>query len=270
MSNKERTARFRALHAPGGILVLPNAWDAGSARLMEVAGAKAIATSSAAVSWAHGSADGQTIAPETLLRTVAEIVRVTAVPVSVDAEAGLDKTPQGVAAFVMRLCEAGASGINLEDGTDSPDLLAAKIAAIKQAARQAGTDIFINARCDVYLRKLADGDAALAEVLRRGALYRDAGADGLFVPGVADAAVISQIAQTIDLPLNVLVWPGLPAVSALKAAGVRRVSAGAGIARAALGAALRAAHQMLREGRYETIAQEADGLPNMNGLFIAP
>jgi 2-methylisocitrate lyase-like PEP mutase family enzyme len=266
-SLNEKTALFRKLHGPGEILALPNAWDAGSARLIEETGAKAIATSSAAVSWAHGYADGETIPPETLLHAVREIVRVIRVPLSVDAEAGLDATPEKVADLVLELVEAGVSGINLEDGNSPPDLLVAKIKAIKEAVKRKGADIYINARADVYLRKLTAPEGPRDAMIVRGRAYAAAGADGFFAPGVADIADIRAIATTVDLPLNILVWPGLAPIAELKAAGVRRVSAGSGTARAALGALRTATREMLEAGRYDALFKSAEGLQNMNALF---
>jgi 2-methylisocitrate lyase-like PEP mutase family enzyme len=266
-TSNDKTALFRALHGPGRCLVLPNAWDAASARLAEAAGAQAVATSSAALSWAHGYADGETIPPTTLLAAVREIARVTGVPLSVDAEAGLDASPQAVADFVVKLVEAGASGINLEDGSSPPGLLVEKIQAIKAAATNKGYDIFINARADVYLRKLTNPGEMRAAAIARGKAYAEAGADGFFTPAVVDLADIEAIAGAVDLPLNVLIWPGLAPVATLKAAGVRRVSAGAGMGRAALGAFKSAARQLLDEGRYDTMVHSAEGLENMNALF---
>ncbi|HVP84440.1 MAG TPA: isocitrate lyase/phosphoenolpyruvate mutase family protein [Rhizomicrobium sp.] len=263
----EKTAQFRKLHGPDEILVLPNAWDAGSARLIEETGAKAIATSSAAVSWAHGYADGETIPPETLLNAVREIARVIRVPLSVDAEAGLDATPQMVADFVMKLIEAGASGINLEDGNSAPDLLVAKIKTIKEIAKSKGADIYINARADVVLRKLDAPDGALKAMISRGRAYKAAGADGFFAPGVAGVADIKAIVAEVDLPLNILALPGVPPIAELKSAGVRRLSAGSGLARAAFGATKAATRQLLEEGRYDAMFKSAEGLQNMNAMF---
>lgn len=263
----EKTALFRKLHGPGEILVLPNAWDAGSAQLIEETGAKAIATSSAALSWAHGYADGETIPPETLLSAVREIARVIRVPLSVDAEAGLDATPEMVADFVTKLVEAGASGINLEDGNASPDLLVAKIKAIKEAVKRKGADIYINARADVYLRKLPAPDGPREAMIARGKAYEAAGADGFFAPGVTEIADIRAIVDAVKLPLNILVWPGLASIPDLKVAGVRRVSAGSATARAALGALKAATKEMLDVGKYDAMFKFADGLQNMNALF---
>src|SRR4051812_9679943 len=141
-----QSATFRELHRSGSLLVLPNAWDAASARLVELAGAAAVATSSAAVAWAHGHSDGEKLDRATVLAMVREIVRVVRVPVSVDLEAGYSADPAGIADLIGAILDAGAVGINLEDGVESPDLLARKIAVAKQVAQRADRDLFVNAR----------------------------------------------------------------------------------------------------------------------------
>ena len=264
---RESIEKFRAQHAPGKLLILPNAWDAASARAAEDAGAEAIATSSAALAWCHGYPDGEAVPPTTLIAAIREIGRVVKVPVSVDSEGGYSSDPAGAASFVAALIDVGAAGINLEDGSAPPDLLAAKIKAIKSGAKAKGADIFINARADVYLRNLVSDDAKLAEAIRRGHLYRDAGADGLFVPALNDLAGIREVARAVDLPLNSLVQKALPPVATLKAAGVRRVSAGAGISRAAYGAAMRATKMLLDEGKYDAIFASSGDCPEFNRLF---
>ncbi len=266
-SNADRAAQFRSLHNDGAILVLPNAWDAGSARLAEDCGARAIATSSAAVCWSHGYADGETMPTAILLAAVVEIVRAVKIPVSVDSEAGFSSDPEAVADFVMALARAGAVGINLEDGLAPPDLLAAKIAAIKSACEREGVDVFVNARTDVVLKKLVAPENAVREAIARGERYLDADADGLFVPALTDLAAMTKIAEAVDLPLNILTRPGLAPVAELKAAGVRRVSAGAGIGMAALGAARKATKELLEKGRTDAMYAEAEGMPNMNTLL---
>jgi 2-methylisocitrate lyase-like PEP mutase family enzyme len=262
---RQNAETFRALHAPGKLLILPNAWDAASARAAEDAGAEAIATSSAAVAWSHGYPDGEMLPAAILIAAVREIVRVVKVPVTVDSEGGYSPDPAKAAAFVGTLIDAGAAGINLEDANEAPELLAAKIKAIKGAAR--GTDIFINARADVYLRNLVPDDTKLAEAIRRGTLYRDAGADGLFVPALNELAAIREIVRAVDLPLNSLVQKALPPIAELKAAGVRRVSAGASISRAAYGAAMRAMKMLLNDGKYDTIFASSGDCPEFNKLF---
>lgn len=267
-SHSARVSEFRDLHAKGRLVVLPNAWDAASARIAEDCGAKAIATSSAAFAWAQGLPDGEAVTPEMVLETAKQILRVVRVPVSVDSEAGYSADPEKVADFVERLIDIGVVGMNLEDGSEPADLLARKIAAVRKRVAARNADFFINARADVYLRKLVAPDAMLGETLARGRLYRDAGADGLFVPSAFDLGHLAEIAATIDLPLNaVTIARDLPTVSELKDAGVRRVSAGAGTARAAWGAMRRAVLEMLNEGTFGALFAEADGCPNMNALM---
>src|SRR6185369_4891275 len=187
---------FRRLHAPGELLVLPNAWDASSARLVEDCGARAIATTSAGVAWALGHPDGNALPPDALVPAVAAIARVIRIPLSVD-----------VAALVAAVRDAGAAGINLEDGAGTPDLLCAKIAAVKRAV---GDDVFVNARTDVYLRSLVPPAEAVAATIERGRRYLAAGADGLFVPYVQTPADMRAIADAIaPAPLNVMAIPAL-------------------------------------------------------------
>jgi len=265
-TQNQMAARFRAAHAPGRFLVLPNAWDVASARIAEDAGAEAIATSSAAVAWAHGYADGEHLPKARLLQLVGDIVRLAKVPVTADSEAGYSADVPEVAGFVMSLAKAGAVGINIEDGTLPPHLLVEKIKAIKQACTREGVDVYVNARTDVYLKTLVPKEKALEETLARGRLYRDAGADGFFVPWAGDIDAITRIAIAIDLPLNALTFRELPPVAALQDAGVRRLSAGAGLARAAYGATRRAALDLL-VGGYAAMDAEAEGCPNLNGLM---
>lgn len=264
---RDTAEKFRALHARGHILILPNAWDAASAKIAEEAGAQAIATSSAALAWSHGYPDGQKLPPTAFLAAVQEIVRIAKVPVSADSEMGFSDTPDGVAEFVMSLVDAGVVGINLEDRTSPPELLAAKIKSIKAAAKAKDADIFINARTDVYLANLVSDDKKLAEAIRRGKLYAQAGADGLFVPALNDLAGIRELVGTIDLPVNILIFKATPLVSQLKEAGVRRLSAGTAIAGAAYGAAVRATKMLLSEGKYDAIFSSSNDNPNFNALF---
>jgi 2-methylisocitrate lyase-like PEP mutase family enzyme len=266
MSQNQMAARFRALHTAGKFLVLPNAWDMASARIAEDAGAEAIATSSAAVAWAHGYADGEKLPKARLLQLVFDIARLSRVPVTADSEGGYSENIAEVADFVVSLAKAGAVGINLEDGVAPPPVLADKIKAIKQACAREGFDVFINARTDVYLKALVPKEKALDEALMRGKLYAGAGADGYFVPFVGGIDDIRKIAGTIDLPLNALTFKDLPPVAALKDAGVRRLSAGAGMARAAYGATRRATLDLLK-GSYATMNAEAEGCPNLNALM---
>jgi 2-methylisocitrate lyase-like PEP mutase family enzyme len=236
-------ARFSALHDHDTPLLLPNAWDAASARLLQECGASAIATSSAAVAWACGYADGGALPREELLSSLRSITRVVSIPLSADVEDGYGDDPEAVAALAADIVGAGAVGINIEDGAGAPDLLAAKIRAIR--ARLGGTPLFINARTDVYLAGMAQGDAAVAMTIERLRLYRDAGADGGFVPGLADADVAQRIADAVPLAVNVMAMPALPPVAALADAGIRRISLGPALFKLAYAHADRAARAFL-------------------------
>ena len=250
---------FRRLHQGPGLLVLPNAWDAGSARLIESLGARAIATTSAGVAWARGYPDGDVLPIEHLIAVVREMARVVNVPLSIDIEGGYADEPARVAQVVAGVIEAGAAGINIEDGAGTPDLLCAKIEAAREAATRAGVDLFINVRTDVYLRGLASGEAAVDEVVRRAGHYRAAGGDGLFVPILTDTAAIKAIAAAIGpLPLNIMLMPGLPSFEVLSTLGVRRLSAGSAIAQAALGCVGRLTADLLAGNSKEMFANAAD------------
>lgn len=243
------TNPFEALHAGPDVLVLPNAWDGGSARVTEIAGAKAIATSSAAVAWAHGYPDGEALPFDILLNLVREISRVVSVPITADIEAGY-AGEETVADNVEYLIDAGATGINIEDGTGSPDLLCDKIANIKQ---EHGSEVWVNARTDVYLHNLAEGEAAYEETLKRAKSYLEAGADSIFVPMAAGDELLARFAKAIPAPINVLAWPGVPPLAKLKEIGIRRLSAGSGIAKTSLGHIYGLTQAFLAEGRSEPL-----------------
>ncbi|UJR80977.1 isocitrate lyase/PEP mutase family protein [Sandaracinus amylolyticus] len=264
MTNTQRAlARtFRALHHGPDLLVLPNAWDAGSARLVEACGAPAIATSSAAMSWAHGVPDGEHLDVDVLLATVREIVRAVRIPVSVDVERGYSN----VAELISAVIDAGAIGINLEDGSDPSEVLAAKIEAVREVATRRGVELFVNARTDVYLRGLVPNDRAVDEVIRRGTAYVAAGCDGLFVPRLVDSAAITAIASAVRVPLNVLAMPELAPMPELHALGVRRVSVGTGLAQAALATVRKATTELLGH-RPSAMFAERIPVPELNALF---
>ena len=261
-------ATFRDLHAPGRLLILPNAWDAGSARLIEDCGAAAIATTSSGVAWARGYPDGNALPPRVLAAAVGEIARVIRVPLSADVEAGYSDDPRAVADTVTAVMNAGAVGINLEDGAGTPDLLCAKIEAVKAAAAKAGVDLFVNARTDVFLKRLVPSERAVDETIARAKRYRAAGCDGIFVPALAEVAAIHAIvAGVAPLPLNVMAYPGLPEAAGLRELGVRRLSAGAAIASAALGRARSRARAFLADGRSEPLFDESVAYGPTNALF---
>lgn len=229
LTHAERATRFRALHQGRHPLLLANAWDLGSALLIQSLGAPAIATTSAGVAWTQGQGDGGQLSPNAQLSLTASMAARLQVPLSVDIENGYSDDPAAVASFVVELARSGAVGINIEDGTDAPDLLVAKITAIRSGLSVAGLDLFINARTDVYLRALVPAAERVAATLARAQLYAAAGADGLFVPGLSDSGDISTITEGTPLPLNLLAVPGLAAADALHALGVRRLSTGSAL-----------------------------------------
>ncbi|MGB3123158.1 MAG: isocitrate lyase/phosphoenolpyruvate mutase family protein [Pseudomonas sp.] len=259
-------AAFHALHRDT-LLVLPNVADAGGARLVAQLGSRAIATSSAAVAWAHGYKDGNQLPQPLLISTVQSIVRGVNVPVSVDIEGGYSDEPEQVAHLVKAVIDAGAVGINLEDGTGSPALLARKIEAVSRVAESCGVKLFINARCDVYLKGLAPEAQRLEEVLRRADVYQQAGADGLFAAGMHLEREIHQLCQSTPLPVNVLAWAGLPPPATLQALGVRRLTAGSSIAEFLQGAMSQLAEGFLRTGTLHTQGLKAFTYGEVNGLM---
>ena len=262
-------ATFRALHGPGQFLILANAWDAGSARLIESCGAPAIATTSAGLAWSRGYADGDAVPPRVLAAAIGEIARAIRMPLTVDVEQGYSDDPASVGATVAMLADAGAVGINIEDGAAPPALLCAKIAAAKRAAAHAGVDLFVNARTDVLLRGLAPAGRAAAEIAARAAQYRAAGCDGIFVPYLLDTDAIRAVAAVVDpLPLNLMAVPGLAAAAELRVLGARRLSAGAAISKAALGLTRRLAADFLDRGQSDALFSPGDvDWAAMNALF---
>lgn len=258
---------FRDLHA-SGLLILPNAWDAGSAAIMASLGAKAIATTSAGVAWGLGWPDGDFLPADRAVQACADIVRAAGgLPVSVDFEGGYSDDPATVAALAKRLVAAGAAGINIEDAGGPAEALAAKIAAIRAAV---GPDLFINARCDLWLRGVGEAGGRVAEAARRAAVYAAAGADGFFAPGLTDPEGISVLTKAVSLPVNLLAMPGLPDGSELARLGVRRLSAGSGLTSAAYGRALRLARDFLNDGASGPMGEDALSWGEMNALMPTP
>ncbi|WP_433010252.1 isocitrate lyase/PEP mutase family protein [Kribbella sp. CA-294648] len=250
---------FRALHDDGP-LVLPNAWDPGSARAIEAAGAKAVATTSAGVSWAEGVADAGGLTRDTALAVLRRIANVVSVPITADLESGYGATPAEVGATVTEVLAIGVVGINLEDSVDhvltEPAFLAERIAAAREAAVAAGIDLVINARTDTHL--FGDGTGTL----ERARLYADAGADVLFVPGVVDADTIRELVAGSPLPLNVMTGAGAPTIAELAALGVARISIGPAISAGAYGLAAAAASELLTAGTYNALSAAADFAAN--------
>lgn len=267
---RARAETFTGLHVPGRPVVLPNAWDAGSARIIEQAGAAAIATSSAAVAWSLGRPDGNVMTREEAVGAVARIVAAVELPVTADVETGYGDGDDDLAATVTALIDAGAVGINLEDSGADPlwpvEQAAHRVRVVREAADRMGVPLYINARTDVYLAQVGEPAGRLDEVLRRAEAFLASGASGVFVPGVADLALISRLTGSIAGPVNILAGPRSPSVAELAKAGVARISTGSSLGASVLGALRRSVTTLLTTGDVRVLA---GGIPyaDMNELF---
>ncbi|WP_438871389.1 isocitrate lyase/PEP mutase family protein [Paractinoplanes lichenicola] len=253
------TENLRSLHMPGKPLVLVNAWDAASARIVEAAGSRAVATTSAGVAWSLGAPDGDALSRDDAVALVRRVVRAVRVPVTADIESGFGVEPEDVATTVRAVVAAGAAGVNIEDGARGVEEQTARLAAARAAA---GAELFINARLDAYLRGAGDVD----EVVARASAYLDAGADGIFVPGVTDPETVGTLAAKIPAPLNVMAGAGGPSVAEFAALGVARVSLGSAVAQAAYAVARHAAEEALTTGTYAAVADALE-YGGLNGLM---
>ncbi|WP_344579964.1 isocitrate lyase/phosphoenolpyruvate mutase family protein [Nonomuraea roseoviolacea] len=271
-ATRRKARLFRSLSAEP-VLVLPNAWDAASAAVIAAAGATAIATTSGGVAWSLGSGDGQRLGRDEMVEAARRVVDCVDVPVTVDVEGGYGPAPADVAATVRAVVGAGAVGVNLEDSTavGGPLFDVAEQAARMRAARDAATEaglpeLFVNARTDVYLFGIGAPDGRLGEVLERAAAYAEAGADGIFVPGLLDLDVLNALCAASPLPVNAMAVAGGPTVAELAQAGVRRVSLGTALAQAAYTAARRAAAELLGTGGL-TALDGSLGFGELDALF---
>jgi 2-methylisocitrate lyase-like PEP mutase family enzyme len=256
--------QFLKLHQGPNILVLPNAWDVASARIFEEAGFAAIGTSSAGVAFSLGYPDGQQIPRDEILGVVRRIAQATNVPVTADVEAGFGSTPEAVAETARAVIDAGAVGMNLEDGAeDKPgfleDLNKQKeiISAVLAAAKSTGIPFVLNARTDIFLYGIGPAETRLERTIERLNAYRAAGAQSLFVPGVKDSETIGQLARGVAGPLNVLATVGTSPVAELQQLGVARVSVGSGPMRATLGFLGRLARELREDGDFKMMTEGA-------------
>jgi 2-methylisocitrate lyase-like PEP mutase family enzyme len=242
------------------MLLLPNAWDVASARILEECGHPAIATTSAGIAYSLGHPDGQRISRGEMLEVVGRIARAVRIPVTADLEAGYGTTPKDMAETVKAAIEAGAIGMNLEDVTGDDEsshvaipLQAEKIRVIRETAASLGVPFVLNARTDTYLMPIGPEPTRFERTVERLRAYRDAGADCLFAPGLYDRDTIAKLVKAVEAPLNILATPAGPALTELEKIGVARVSAGSGIMRAAMGAVQRIAKEMLEARSCETM-----------------
>ena len=265
---------FRSMHHGPPTLILPNAWDAVTARLFVKAGARAIATTSAGIAATLGYADGQNVPRELMVEAVARITRVVDVPVTADIESGYADSTKELRESIRAVMNAGAIGFNLEDATgDSRRPLVAleqqieRIRAAREAADNMSIRVVINARTDVYLAKVGEPATRFAETVRRLNAYRQAGADCLFVPGVTDMPTLTQLVRSVPSPLNVLAGPGMPPVAVLQHIGIARLSVGSAIMRATLAVARDAADELLQKGTYHTFLDRNIPYSEVNELM---
>ena len=260
MTLQEKAARFAAMHVEPGIIVLPNAWDPGSAMLMQDAGFPAIATTSSGIAFSQGLPDGEAIGRERMLEICARIAQAVKVPVTFDLEAGYGPAPEDVATTVRGAIAAGAVGCNIEDGQHDASAplaefarSAERIRAGVEAAKSSGQPFVLNARTDAFLFRPKHADN-FAETVKRGIAYREAGARCVFIPGVEDPALIERLQREIGGPINLMAARG-GRKSALTVAeyaklGVKRISIGGSLAEAVLALTHRAAREVREQGTF--------------------
>jgi 2-methylisocitrate lyase-like PEP mutase family enzyme len=270
----EKAERLRKLHHGPHILVLPNAWDVASARLMEEAGFPAIATTSSGVAASLGYPDGQRISREEMLEVVVRIARAVGVPVTADVEAGYGTTVEEMIETAKAVVAAGAVGMNLEDvtGEDASSqvelgLQVEKIRAICKASAALSVPLVVNARTDIYLISIGEAATRFERTVERLRAYRKAGAECLFAPGIRDRETISKLVKAVGAPLNILLTPGCPSLGELEKLGVARASAGSAVMRATLGLVQRIGKELKEKGTYESLFHGAIPFDDVNRMM---
>jgi 2-methylisocitrate lyase-like PEP mutase family enzyme len=263
MSTGDRPARFRALHAREQLFLLPNPWDAGSAKLLASLGFEALATTSAGFAWTLGRLDGN-VSRDELVAHVADLAAATDLPLNVDSERGFPDDPGGVAETVALLADAGAAGFSIEDydpatdGIDDVGLAAERVAVAAEAAHGLPEPLVLTGRAENHIHGVDDLDDTIARLIA----YRDAGADVVYAPGLTDLEQIARVVEAVGVPVNVLALAQGPSVGELASVGVRRVSTGGALAKAAYGALVMGAQELLADGtsRYAEGGASADVL----------
>lgn len=269
----QKAELFRKMHHGPRMLVLSNAWDVVSARILEECGHPAIATSSAAVAFSRGYPDGQRISRDEMLDVVGRIARAARVPVTADLEAGYGTTPKDMSDTTKAAIEVGAIGMNLEDSGDDESSLvdlilqSEKIRAIRETADSLGVPFVLNARTDVYLASIGPEATRFERTVERLRAYRDAGADCLFAPGLHEKETISNLVKAVAAPVNILVTPQCPSLTELEKMGVARVSAGSTVMRAALRVVERIGKEMLDLRSTETLFDRAIPWADLSGMM---
>jgi 2-methylisocitrate lyase-like PEP mutase family enzyme len=251
---------FRAMHSGPQLLLLPNAWDAMSARIIVAAGFPAIATTSGGVAWALGYPDGEAAPWEEVVAATQRIARAVPVPVTADIEAGYGDGPEAVGRAVGDIIRAGAVGVNLEDGlpTNPPSLrpvedAALRIRAAREAARAAGVPLVINARIDLYIKNIGDEDSRFEETVARGRAYLAAGADCIYPIALREPAAIGSLVRALAAPVNIMVRAGLPSIADLEGLGVVRASTATALPLIAMGQLRQTLEQMHATRRFDAL-----------------
>ncbi len=274
ISQKAKAIQFREMHYGPSMLVLPNAWDAASARIFEQAGFRAVATTSSGVAAALGYPDGQRISRDMMVEVVKLMTRVVECPITVDIEAGFGNTIQEVLETVRAVIAAGAIGINIEDSTKGQEKALVDVSfqvellkAIQETALSMDVPLVVNARFDVFLLGIGDPASRFEEAVRRANAYRQAGADCFFPIGLSDARMIADLVQAINGPLNILASPATPSIAELARLGVARVSFGSGMMRAVLARLRHIAQELLEHGTCTSMTGETLSGAELRSLF---
>jgi 2-methylisocitrate lyase-like PEP mutase family enzyme len=273
-SQKDRALQFRQMHTNPPLLVLPNAWDAASARIFEQAGFRAIATTSSGVAASLGYPDGEKISLHMLVETVENITRVIRCPLTVDIEAGYGGTIAEVLQTVQAVLAAGAVGINIEDSNKRrPETLldtsyqVELIKAIRELGRSMDIPLVINARTDVFLLAIGDPSNRFKEAVLRMNIYRQAGADCLFPIGISDSHTITELIHAVNGPLNILAGSATPSLTELAQLRVARVSFGSGPMRAVLAHLQHIVHEWIEYGTFTNMTERTISGAQLRSLF---
>lgn len=273
-TQENKAQKFYTLHQGQNILVLPNAWDASSARLFEQAGFHAIGTTSAGIATSLGYREPEKISREEMLMSIKRIIDSVSLPVSADIEAGYALTAKGVAETVEMVIAVGAVGVNIEDSTgiENQPILSIKqyierLQAAREATKMVDFPIIINARTDIYLFNIGEKSKQFSQVVERANCYLEAGADCIFVPGIGDPDTIARLTKEINGPINILANAGVPTTKELQQLGVKRVSTGSGSMRATLTLIQQIANELLTDGSYKRFTTDTIPYNEANALF---
>ena len=276
MTFAEKASCLLDLHRAAEPLILVNAWDAASARIVEQAGLPAIATTSAGVANALGYADGQHVPWNEMIDAIRRIAQAVGVPVTADVEAGFSDSLEGLHQAVEQIVKAGAAGLNLEDARPhmghrgplySLSEQITRIQTVREAGKKLKVHLVINARTDAYWEKGPSLEQALRNAVERGQAYLRAGADCVFVPGLRLPDHIRTVVERLQAPVNILAGAGVPTIRELSGWGVKRISMGSAPLLAAMGLLRRIAREARQEGTYNALTQDSVSYAEMNGLF---